>query len=244
MNTLRKLKTWYSAHKWLSIFTGIALVLWLLTGLAITLPGSFFVPWPESQYVPNTPDLRQVTMSPREAVAHLGATLGGTPAIRSVELATIDDVLVYRIVFVDDSSHMIDTATGENFLLTEELGQKIAFAAFPSGGSVYSVHYIEKNDMAYLYETVPAYRYQFDDENETYVHVAVATGEVSISHRSSRLISFFTALHSFQVLNPLFADSYRTSTILLWISNILTVLAALSGYYLALPPRWQFRRRR
>lgn len=237
--TAMKIKTWYWVHKWLAIITGIAILLWLLTGLVITAPGLISLHWPENHYQPQPPDFRTITMTPSDAVGRLADSLTTEPDVRSITLLSVHNLLVYQIMLVNGESHLIDAATGQLFKITPEIGAQIAQQAFPSGGSIVDTELLESHDTGYFHERIPAYRYIFDDRDHTYVYVSLETGTVIVNNRLSRQMEMFEAWHTFAILGVVWPDQQRLITMMLWISSFLTILAALSGYYLALPKRWR-----
>ncbi len=241
---LTKLKTWYAIHKWLSIVTGVIIVMWLLTGLAMTAPDLWGYTWPVNHYQAKTPDYRQVTLAPAQAVAQLATTLGTTPRVQRIDLVTVGDVLAYRIgVEGVTQPYLVDSQTGKNFTLSLDQAGQIARTALGSDVPLVEATYLATHEAAYLYEPVPAYRFAFADARQSTVYVTTDTGEVYVKDRFTRWLARFEALHTFHIGDLLWPQREQLVTGLLWLASIATISTALIGYYLALPRRWQLGRR-
>jgi uncharacterized iron-regulated membrane protein len=243
---LLKLKTWYSLHKWLSIITGVAIIVWLITGLVITLPDINLVTieYPEATRITAATVFEEISLSPAAAIAKLDEILGQPAVVNAVDITPVGDRLAYQLALEDGSMHLIDVETGQPITVDPELATAIAQEAFPAGADVAQVEYLEHHDSGYMYGAVPAYRMVLDDAAQTYVHVPAAGGEISANNRTTRLIEIFSAAHTlaiFEVLLPV-GDSFVIGMI--WLSSLVTLVAALIGYYMALPRRWQTRQKR
>ena len=233
-----KLKTWYSLHKWTSIVTGIAILMWLITGLVMTAPDLISISHPEVHPQPPALDFHTVAMSPAEAIAHLKTNLSTDKGIKSVDLKQIHRQVAYQIVLADGSTHLIDVMTGQTLEITPALAETIARTVYPIQANVQQVELLQTHDSGHFYGDVPAYRVSFNDAQQTYVHVALNSGEVSVNNRATRLIELFTVLHTFEIFDILRPDQEELIGQLIWASSIITLLAAVIGYYLALPRRF------
>jgi hypothetical protein len=241
---LTKLKTWYAIHKWLSVVTGVAIVMWLITGLVMTAPDLWGYAWPVNHYQAKTPDFRHVTLSPAKAVAQLATTLGTAPTVERIDLVTIADVLVYRIVLAGvDQPYLLDSMTGKVFTLSPEQAAQVARTALGSDAPLVATTYLATHEAAYLYEAVPAYRFAFADARQSTVYVSTDTGEVYVKDRFTRWLARLEALHTFHIGDLVWPKREQLVTGLLWLASIATISTALIGYYLALPRRWQAGRR-
>jgi len=240
MDTLLKIKTWYKVHKWISIVTGLVVVMWLVTGIVLTSPDPFPQVLPHYAGTPTVPDFRTVAMSPAEAVAHLTDSLGRPPAVSAVKLEQVWDLaLVYQITLTDGQVFMIDTATGNLFEMTPDMAAQIAKADYPAGGPVSRVERLEQHDLGYMDGPLPVYRVVFDERKATYSHIAVYTGELQRSNIMHRTILIISGLHTLETFIVLFHNKGLLINLLVWLATIFSLIAAVVGYYLALPRRWQ-----
>jgi uncharacterized iron-regulated membrane protein len=243
MMKLLHLRTWYKIHKWTAIVTGLALVMWLVTGLAMNWERLF--PYP--QHTPAIIDIQAATLSPAEAVARLDQALGESPEIAWVTVRPLLNKVVYEIETGQGHIYLIDAAGGELFEITPELAGQLAVAAMPNPAPIGGVDRVDRNTIAYFFGPVPAYRVTFADSAGTRAYVAIApnpiwnarTGEVHFDTRWSRARGLLESMHTFVSLRVI-TDKGRVITLLLWLATLATLFMALVGFYLALPQRWQF----
>lgn len=246
LKTVAQIKTWYKWHKWLSIFTGLALLMWLLTGMVMSW-GRLF---PDTVAVQAKPDFTTATLSPADAIAALDQALGQPQTVRSVALRMIVGQVAYDIQTGDGAFHLVNATTGNVFAITPELAQQIAQADFPTA-QVVDVERIDQNSRTYPFGPIPVYRVIFDDWRGTYDYVSIQpdpawdakTGDVRHTTRWSRLGEILGAMHTFWVLK-IVVNNGTVITSTLWLAALVTLLAALIGYYLALPRRWQIQNAR
>ncbi len=239
----RKLRTWYTLHKWTSIFTGLALIMWLITGMVMSWEKLF----PELTPVESVPpDFRVATMPPADAMARLEEILGQSPQVSWLDLRQILNTVVYEVKLKDGSIHLLNAQSGQEFNVTPELAEEIARAEFPTQASILRVERLNGNDFSYPFGPVPVYRVVFDDSRATHAHVSIRTdeiwgrktGAVWRNDRWGRARTAINTLHTFDMLR-IITDRRRLITTLLWAAAIVTFLAAVLGYYLALPRRWR-----
>lgn len=240
-NTLRKVRTWYKVHKWVSIFTGLALLMWLVTSITMTWEQVIIH---ESTMEESQLDFRSLQIAPADAVSLLEAQLGHTIAVRSLVMRQILGTIAYEIGTEDNESYLIHAVSGKQFAITPERAEQIARAEFLTTAQVTHIERLDFNSIDYPFGPVPVYRVVFDDWQATYSHVSIAphtrwgagTGDVYRTDRWGRIRELLGALHTFDVLRVV-TDKGRLITLLLWVAALLTLFAALVGYYLALPRR-------
>ena len=236
---LLKLKTWYKLHKWLSIFTGLAIIMWLSTGIVITAPG--LIP---DVYKPSYPEgaityslnYEAITLSPADAIKALEAELGQQVIVKTVNLIQVKRTPAYQIILQDRASHLINAESAKIFTITLELAQDLSRDIVKDSIPILDTALLETHDFSYITGPIPAYRIIFDDPQDTYVHISYDTGQAIWNTRSERRNYLFEALHTFEIFSVLLKDETLVAA-LLWLSIALTILAALMGYYLALPRR-------
>jgi uncharacterized iron-regulated membrane protein len=239
-----KLKTWYSIHKWMSIFTGLIIVMWLVTGLVMTAPDLLPLESPLHAQELLPPDFRRVEMSPAEAAAVLAQTLGRTPPVAAVGFQQLGNTLAYQIRLNTGQSHLVDVATGQVIAITPELAGQLAALAYPGLGPPAAVIQLDRHDTGWPEGDLPVVRLIYADPAQTTVHVSTQSGQVSHTDRTGRIVDLFGALHTFEFVELYLPGRAQVVAGLVWASSLLTGLAALVGYYLALPRRWQTSRAR
>ncbi len=231
-----KPKTWYWLHKWTSIFTGVALVMWLITGLVINWDRLF----PVAEIpLPVVTAYESLEMSPAVAIDRLEALTGQSVDVQSVNLRRLPDMVVYEIGRGDGPSVLLNPQTGQLVEITPDLAAAIALTKQSQAAPVREVGRLEYNDRGYVYGPLPVYRVILDDGKDTYVHVTADTGEISqVNDRWSRGRYYLRTLHNFQAVK-LLSNRQTVITGLLWGTTIATLLTVVLGYYLALPRKWR-----
>jgi uncharacterized iron-regulated membrane protein len=235
-----KLRTWYRIHKWTAVIAGLALLMWLVTGLTLTW-GRIFPP-PQraesSQY-----DYRLLHMSPAEATQNLAEKIGREIRVSWLSIRPILDTIVYEIQLMDGSIYLMDAISGQVLEITPQLAELIAWREWPIDADVQSVTRLESNSVSYPYGPVPVYQVALNDDRQTRLYVSTRTGEILRSDRAGRTRTLLNSLHTFDALR-IVTDRRRLITGLLVLASMTALAVPLLGYYLALPRRWQFLNRR
>ncbi|MCP4358091.1 MAG: hypothetical protein GY796_08775 [Chloroflexi bacterium] len=235
---LKKIRTWYKLHKWISIATGVLIILWLISGIIMVSP-TFAPGLIQGLLVanPSPPDYAQTSMSPAEAVARLEEALERPLTVSNVLLRSTGETLSYQILLTNGDSHLIDTVTGTELVINEKVARQIAQDAYKTDAPIVSAAYLEHYNVGYLFGPLPVYRFVFDDGRATYIHVSIPDGQTLTNDRQARLLALFESFHNFAILRLFRITQEKLITLLLWTSLLVTLAAALIGYYLALPHR-------
>ncbi len=177
MKTLRQL------HRWLGLLVFIQLLLWIGSGLLISLL--------DADVARGRTTRADIATSPlvTEALLPVSALPRPFAGVESIRLQTVADTLVYRVAG-RDSSRLYDAVTGEPVVIDEARAMAIArqsYRPLPGEREITPV-------AAYFEETV--WRVAFDDPVETMVFVGVDDGHV-LGHRNNRteLVEFLLMLH-------------------------------------------------
>ena len=228
-----KLRTWYKFHKWLSILTGLALIMWLITAVTMN-PGRFFSD--EVATVEATPGYHTAVLPPSDVLLMLETIIGKKLSVSSLTLNRIIDLVVYQIRLEEGPLYTLNAQSGEIVEITPELAEQIAHFNGPSGAKIILSERLARNSISYPYGVVPVYRYIFDDPQSTHVHVVIENGMAFQNTRWTRVGDILGAVHTFDALR-LFTDRRRLIIGLILASAAATMIAALIGYYIALPHR-------
>ena len=145
---LFKPKTWYWLHKWTSIFTGVALVMWLITGLVINWDRLFP---PAETALPAVPVYASLEMSPAAAIDRLEELTGQSVEVQSVNLRRLPEMVVYEISRRDGPTALLDAQTGQLVEITPELATAIALTDRPQPVPVKEIDRLAYNDRGYAY---------------------------------------------------------------------------------------------
>ena len=222
-----------SVHKWIGISLGIALLVWLVSGVWMVLPTSNqqnweggFTQWPAA------------AIAPAEAVA---AASGGAPeSVRNINMWAVADRLFYRVFLATGPVQLIDATTGERVTIDPELAEQIARAIFGlPEAPIDTIERVDQYSLRYAGGPVPALRVVFADGNKTVVYVGVADGTVLGGGTAHRIRSVVAGLHTFYPLRVLVSAKGEKGALIL--AGVISIVGVLTGYWLALPGRWRRR---
>jgi len=227
--------TLYKIHKWIAVTVGMFILMWLISGIVMILPRTSNGPGTNQKLAPV--NFREITMSPAQAIANLEKTLGSHMDVNSVSLRRIRGTMLYKINVKPGNSHLIDVRTGRLFIITTEVAEQIARDEFSLQAHVLQIKSVDRNDYFYPWGPLPAYRIIFDDNWATVSHVSTSDGTVRSSNRLNRIKAAIGSLHTFEPLKLITKQSNVRKGLLVLLS-LVGIGVALTGYYLALPPRW------
>jgi hypothetical protein len=218
--TLRGL---HRIHRWIAIATGLFIVGWILTGVVPMVPAPGPGPRP-----PQALDLGQVAVTPAEAARALGGTV---PAVTSLRLTQLGDVLAYEIALAGRGPRLVDARTGRPLTIDSELARSIATARAPAGARIAGADVLSRrrHDLTYLWGSLPAHRVTFDDPSATVVYVGAEDGTVWATTRWTRIRGAIGAFHTFDPLDLVLGEPKVRKAILVAVS-LVALLTALTGY--------------
>lgn len=220
----------YTVHRWTAMMVGAFILMWLVSGIIMILPG------PPRQPSLAPLDYRQVTISPAEAVAHLGQALGSAPRVDSVSLRRIADTAVYEIAVQGGSLHLIDGRAGRLLAINPELAERLARDEFESRAAVRRIDLLTRHGFGYPIGPLPVYRIVFDDKWATTSFVSVRDGTVRRINRWRGLLRAMGSLHSFEPIGLITRQEGIRKGLLVLVA-LLGIGAAGTGYYLGLARR-------
>jgi len=232
-------RTVYTVHKWIAVFVGLFILVWLISGIVMMMPPLF--PGPARQQEARPVNFREVTVSPAEAVEELARVLGSYPEVNRLSLRRIGDTLAYQVSLKSGVSHLIDARSRQLFTVTQELAEQIARDEFSIQTPVHHIDLVRRHTFDYSWGPLPAYRIMFDDKQGTVSYVSTIDGTVQRSDRWSRIRAAITSLHTFEPLRLVTERDWVRKGVL-FVLSLIGIGAAGTGYYLALPRRRAFRR--
>jgi len=220
-----------SVHKWIGVISGCFLLVWLVSGIVMVLPG--FVPESSGQPKERLLLLDGSEISPSEAIAVLTKSLGRSANVISVALMPIREVVAYRITMRDGNSALVDARAKRLFQVTPDLAESIVRDNFPTRALVHRTELIQHHDLNYPWGSLPAYRVVFGDNLSTRYHLSIKDGAVQASNWWTRIQTATGRLHTFQPLKlVLEKDELREAFLILF--SLLGIGVAATGYYLAI----------
>lgn len=225
----RTIRWW---HKWIGIWIGVLLFIWVGSGVIMLLPmsstfkrgaGLTSVDWPK------------VVISPAQAIAAAGPADSGV-IVRTVELRQIRNRPFYAVLFSDRRKAMVDAVTGVPFQVDSALARQLAADAYPAD-SITAVERLTQRTPAY-YGALPAWRVSFAGRSTAFF-VSEPTGEVGRNTARDRAQSSLG--HNLHVLAFLRAAPGGETTRLgtFFGTGLIALVSILTGYWLALPRRWR-----
>ncbi len=229
--TLLSMRWW---HNWIGIIIGVVLVLWVVSGLIMVLPVSDIAKL--GTRVPA--QWLDVTVSPAQAATVAIAGSGAT--IRGLEFKRLRGRIAYFVRLEPTGSMLVDGRTGTIITITDTLAAAIA-ADGMSGGTA-SIGRIERVDTPGDHDAhgpLPAWHVTFTDDARTEAWVHIASGELRRSTASDRTkTKWGHDAHVFKVMND-GPGGNRSRVGALWLTSIISLIAMVAGYWLALPARWR-----
>lgn len=222
-------------HKWITIVIGAFFAMWIATGIVMSFPPSVAGPRGSAAIPPIK--YAKATITPAAAVAALESSETPPLQVLGITLRQIGDATVYRIELKGAPPALIDAGSGLRVPITETLAREIAQAGFPSHVAIDRVELLRQHTLAYRFGPLPVYRVSFGDERRTIASVSAHDGGVQYTDRPSALRRAFTGMHDFTILR--LAMSPRIVRWLLVLASVVAAAAVVTGYYLALPKRWQ-----
>jgi hypothetical protein len=181
-------------------------------------------------------DIREITVSPAQAVASLERVLGASLQVNHINLRRIQDAMVYEVAAKNGGPHLVDARSGQLFTITPEVAEQIARDNFPSDAPVFQSELVTRHNLSYPGGPLPAQRIVFDDDRSTVYYVSVYDGTVRHSNRESRIRRAIVSLHTFEPIKLITKQNAVRKGMLVLLS-LLGIGAALTGYFLALQRR-------
>jgi len=220
---------WRRIHKWIFVFMGAILLVWLLSGMVMLLPPNWF--GPESRNAPATADFRVATLAPAEAIARLEAGSGEPLDVIAVRLQRVQDQLLYAVRLRGGEEHLVDARTGARFEFSRALAEQVARAGFGIDAPLAELLELQQHDSFYPWGDLPVFRLRFADKPSDFYLVDQKTARVTRSSTASRIRQAVTSLHHFQPVESL-TGSAQLGKALLMLTSVLGLLGVVSGYYL------------
>ena len=192
MRFSRSVRTW---HRWLGWAVGIQVVLWLVSGLTMSLLASDEV---RSEHLRRRTPLPELSaqdefLPARALIAHF-AERGVQLSL--VTLRTVADHLAYEVTATDGAKLLLDARSGE-FLspIDGSMAERIAAADRASSEAPTAVELLQQTDSEYRGDT-PVWRLTYQDTHAARIYVSPVTGEVvGRTNRLWRLHDLMWMLH-------------------------------------------------
>ncbi|MFC4932979.1 2Fe-2S iron-sulfur cluster-binding protein [Massilia sp. GCM10023247] len=207
-------------HKWVGLLIAIQFLMWMGSGVVMSLLDAGRVQGQEFRVKPGAPP-----DWPRDALDPSVVLAQSREGVSSIASGWLLDRPVY-VLQGDKRSWLVGAVDGRPSAIDAALAGAIARASYSGNGRAQTARLLD-----YSLETrahkEPVWRVDFDDANATTVYVSARSGQV-LEHRNStwRLFDFFWMLHIMDY-------SERTN-----FNNPLLVSSAIGGLWMALSGVW------
>ena len=229
MAFVRSVRHW---HRRLSIFVGIQLALWTVSGIYFAWTDIDEIRGDDRRAAPVPVPFGSEWVAPT-AVDFEGAGRVAPTALADVAVVAIDEGIFYRLVDADGNVALADVRTGAiRDPLTREEAIDLARASFLPEADVAEVTRVESSDVNAHHEyrggSLPAWRVTFADDASTRVYVAAVDGAVT-KHRNAqwRVFDFLWMLHTMDYRGR---DDFNNP--LLRVVSVLALVTVVSGFLL------------
>lgn len=219
-------------HRWIFIFTGAFIVVWLVSGILMAMPSYWF--GPTNHYENPSFDFRTALVSPAEAIGRLGLQGIGAGDIKHVKLRQVRDELLYSVRLANGNTHLVSARSGAPFSFSQELVVDVIRTTFRIDSPVQEITRMMEHDMTYPWGNLPAWRIRFAyNPSHTYL---LEEGSLRVFRSSpvTRLRTAITSLHDFTPITLVTSDDRVRKGLLIGISSI-ALLGTLIGVLLTLP---------
>lgn len=205
-------------HKWIGIFLGVQLVIWMFSG--------FLMSWFSHDEVKgkHLKAHAQHHMMPLAAVKDMTAILSQIPTTETIHAITVGALRHQSVVFVrtNQSTRMFNTETNLYTPITAEVAQRIAEDDFSGDGVVVKVQSIIAPTMETRKNVGSGWRVDFDNDENSSLYISADTGQIwERRHDLWRTFDIFWMLHIMDYSNRKDFNNWiviLSSWIVLWLT--------------------------
>ena len=211
-------------HKWVGLLIGLQVLLWLLSGLMISLLDPVKVSgkqWAASSEPGPGPPQAGVLLEPGElAAGHLNGA-------HSISLTSNRGQPVYRIKR-SGSDILINAVDGSVIVTSKADAEMLARQDFSGDGEILSVEHGAAPDMETRNRTGEYWRVNFSDKANTALYISVSSGDI-LERRNSywRVRDFFWMLHIMD-----YSGRENFNNILIIVVVLIAIWIGISGFIL------------
>ena len=211
-------------HKWVGLLIGIQVLLWLLSGLVMSLLDPAKVSGQQwVQHLEQEPQSLQKDrlLEPDQLSAE---QLSGAV---SIQLQMIRGLATYRIRRIDGVT-LVNAADGSMILFGQQYAEQLALQDFTGEGEIISIQSGAAPDRETRARSGPYWRVNFSDKAHTSLYISTSTGKV-IDRRNSywRVFDFFWMLHIMD-----YAGRQNFNNTLIIVVALTAIWLGLSGFLL------------
>lgn len=219
---------WRRIHKWVAIVAGAMLTVWIVTGMYISIPGAGGAALTVS---PPRIDLREVSLSPADAIAAVEARRGAAVEVRDLRLEALGSRPAYFLRLGGGEVVLLDARTGDHVEIDRAEAIRMVEEHLGPESRVAGVDVVERRSLGYLRGELPAYRVRVEGPSDAEAYIGRRTGSLSFRDGRVRVRELMYAAHDLWPIGVRFGRDLR-----LWIlmgTGALALVATLTGYWLA-----------
>lgn len=214
----------YKLHKWLGLFIGLQVLVWLSTGLYMVLVNLDFI-----HGDPLVKNMQQAVVVPTSADTTVAGLLKQFPAAHNIGLRAVMGKAFYTIS-TPGKRFLVDPASGTIISpLTEKLAREIAVFHFNGDDPIIESTLITGNPPREIgARRLPLWRVDFDDRYSTTFYIDPDNGRlVTRRHQYWRIFDFLWMLHIMD-----YVDRNNTHNLLLKTAQFIGLSFVLTGFWL------------
>lgn len=178
-------------HKWLAVLIGLQVLIWVTSGMIISLLDSNMVAGQANKAT----SLPQQPLGPAPQLVPIESLeIDKREAITSIKLERALSRWLYRITTANGVK-TFDAQTGQTFQVDKDQAQQQAQQSYAGNAPVLSSRFLERGSSE-VHEAGPVWRVDFDDAVATRVYVSALDGSV-VAHRNQywKLVDTLLMLH-------------------------------------------------
>lgn len=218
------------AHKWIGLFVGVQALLWMISGVYMTVVPLSIIHGNHLAHAHSEPLGATADRMPQ---ADLMAMYSGITSLKLKQLVGRD---VYQIR-QGDTTTLIDAASGAKLSpLDRDIVAELAREAYQGEAEVAGLSWITQAPQEVSTRPVPMWAVRFSDRNDTTLYFSPDTGDL-LARRHS-LWRWFDFLWMFHIMD--YDTRSDVNNTLIRVASLLGLLFSLSGAWLLL---YSFRRR-
>jgi hypothetical protein len=181
-------------------------------------------------------DLHNNRVSPADILATLQHSAPGARKLKSIELQTFYDRLIYAVRDDTGQLHLFDAASGKPYSLSADTADAIVRQTFKVSGKLAEISTVNEHSYEYPWGELPVFRLKYDDSSSVSYYASPSSGEVMKTNWLIRVGSLSMAVHDF---GPVFTltGSDKLRMLLIGLIGSAALVGAVTGLYLTLPRR-------
>ena len=216
-------------HKWLALIIGAQVLIWLISGMLISLVDQKTVSGGSTR-LPGGEKIPLAQFLPLYPVSQLPISMA---AVRQIKLTSLLANPVYRVVS-QNRTLLFNASTGDELIIDQALAEQIAREGYRGEGQLISSRRLDQGSEEIRGVPGAVWQVNFDDPLATRAYISAIDGHL-LAHRNSRwaLVDFLLMLHFMDYGR---ADSFNNPQVIvlgfgaLWLamSGLLLVFSSFS----------------